>query len=617
MKNLKTILTIGLALGAVGVMGGSLFYASKKDTTIQKAEAVISAQDYVVVNTTNFWSDDYNIGDQICHGNATFFDPGRFFGTTRPLINTININEGKTGDIRSDDFNQTGEYVSFLMGGKPHIVDGHPQNFINVWSTDKGYNIASEICNDAFSDPDISCNMVFKYVQIPSEYRGKCLIYMHDGTTGSFGGITFGDLRINQTWDDVVAAFSAHIATYALSCNNEANTNAYNAVKNYYDTNAYYASLRSALAAKTSADDGFEKQNSLINWAYDRLNSTYANGDLMSIDFEGIISDNDIKEDGYFTVGMPTNKTGNYYVRAENSGVPEDAKYRIVSSEFTLSGTGFISAKLGGGTAVLELLDDDYNVLVSSATAEATGTNILRPGFQDGSQSDTFNLAESGVRLNTMSRVYLDCSQYLGERVRVALSDARTGGTWGLAYFDEVITYYANVPTFKVDVAAQGTHFLTIPDEYVGSNTTDFGKAYTFWRSYLNTVRNGKMGANYCSNLTSDDFKALLTAYNALPTASKQIVCGSVDFERVGDGTWYDIEPTIYNPNDTYNIARSIHYFGEANGVNVVVYGSNAPQMLNAVMINSTSSIIIIASFIIFACALILIVCFKRKKKAR
>ena len=613
MKNVKRILIVGLALGLVG---GGTALALRQTKNVEKAEAVIGAQYYVPVNTANFWSDQYNIGAQICQGNDTFFDPGRFYGTTRPLLNTVTINEGNTGDIRSDDFNQSGEYVSFLIGGNPNYNnEGHPQNFVNLWSTDKSFNVASEICNDAFQDPNISCNMIFKYVQVPSDYRGKCLMYIHDGTGNNFGGVTFGDLRINQTWDDVVEAFSSHIATYALSRNNQANIDAYNAVKNYYDTNAYYADLRTALAAKTSADDDFEKQNSLTNWAYDRLNSTYNDGVLASLDFESIISDVNVKQDDYFSVGMPSNKTGTYYVRAENSGLPEDAKYRIVSSEFTLSGSGFISAKLGGGTAVLQLLDENYNVLVSSATAAVEGTNILRPGFHgEANQGETFNLAETGVRLSTMSRVYLDCSAYVGDRVRVALTDARTGGNWGLAYFDEVKTYYENVPSFKVNVVSQADHYVVIPDEYVGSNTTDFGKAHAFWRSYLSLLREGNI--DYCTVRTSNDVKALLNTYKGLSENARRIVCASQDYQRIGEGTWYDVNPTIFTPEDQYNMAHSLAYLADENAIEgVVVYGnSNLINKMNVQADKALALIIVISAVVIASLAAVHFVLKKKKE---
>lgn len=615
MKKLKIILGCGLLLGVFSTSAVAIARSSHQ--TLKEAQSVISAQYYVPVNTTNFWSDQYNIADQISNGNDTFFDPGRFFGTTRPLINTVNLNEGKTGDIRSDDFNQTGEYVSFLIGGNPNYNDGHPQNFVNLWSTDKGFNVAAEVCNDAFSDPNISCNMIFKYVQVPQEYRGKCLIYIHDGTTGNFGGVTFGDLRINQTWDDVVAAYSAHIATYALSRNNQANIDAYNAVTNYYSTNSYYTALNTALAAKTSADDGFEKLNSLTNWAFDRMNSTRPDGGLISLNFEGIISDNNIKQDGYFTAGLPANKTDNYYVNADVSGVGEDCKYRLVSSEFTLSGTGLISAKLGGATAVLELLDSNYNVLETTAIAEATGSNVLNPGF---SRNDDLrhNIIANNLRFNTMSRTYLDCSEHLGKRVRVALSDARTGGEWGLAYFDEVVTYYENLPSFKLDVISQTNgeevYHGVVKDQYVGSSSTVFGQAYSFVSSFYNVMRQAGNSVSWCSVSQSTDVQNLLTAYNALPANVKTIVDASQDYtygKDVSSSNYYFSNVDV----TTYNIGQTMAYLSGYTPVNNG--GGSGTKLLSILNENNSLTWVIIIPVIIVASAMMLYFLIRRRKKAQ
>ena len=613
----RTFLALSLGLG---VLGGSLLALRANDVKFSEAQANegdLTVTDYVPINTNNFYCEGYDMGSIIRSGNETFFDPGRFFGTSRPFINTVNHYEGNTGWIRSKVFNQTGEYISFVMGGNPNFENDHPRNFVNVWSEDHAYNVGNEICNNAFVDADISCNMVFKFVQIPAQYRGRTIIYINDGTTGNFGGVTFGDLRINQTWDDVVEAFSAHLATYALSQNNAANISAYNTIKNLYETDPYYASLRTSLAAKTSADDNFEKQNGMINWAVDRLNSTYPNGDLALLNLEGIISNIDLKQDpDYFQVGMPSNMSGTHYLRPEfeSSGVYEDAKYRFVSSEFTLSGSGFISAKLGGGTAVLELVKaSDYSTLLSTATAAAEGTNILRPGFVgEANKEQTFNLADSGVRLNTMSRVYLDCHEYVGERVRVALHDARHGFGWGLAYFDDVVTYYENTPSFQVDVCRQDVHYITVPDEYSGAANTDFAKAHGFWRNYLNVVRGGKYGNNYCSSRVSDEIKALLgnDGYNGLTATAKQIVCASVDYERVGSAeNYYDKEPVIYEATDTYNIARSIQYLAEQNGVSVTVYNPSASRTVFGIADNSVETMILVIGLsivCIIACALVL-----------
>lgn len=625
----KKVLGFGIAFSLLAAGATTLAMSSQQSVKEAKAD-VLSAEHYIEANASNFYSGEYNMDNQISQGYETFFDPNRFFGTTHPFINTLNSNgrnmhEGATGDIRSHDFNQTGEYVSFLIGGNPHATGG--DNFVNLWQAEEGYNIVSGIGNDAFSDPNISCNMIFKYIQVPADARGRCLIYIHDGTTGNFGGVTFGELRINQTWDDVVESFSAHIATYKLSCNNQANIDAYNAVKNFYDTNAYYADLRTALAAKTSADDNFEKANGLTNWAYDRCGSTAPNGDLVTVNFNNIISNAVAKVDGWFEVPMPFNQTGSYFLNADSSGVAEDCKYRFVSSEFTLSGVGLISAKLGGGTAVLQLLDSNFNVLKSTST-NASGENpILNPGFYDtGVREDSFNIVVNNMRLNTMSRTYLDCAEYKNTRVRVAISDDRTGGNWGLAYFDDVVTYYESLPSFRLDKISQTQNETTyhgiVKDQYVGptgENRTTFGKAYDFVNSFYNTMRNPSNAVSFCTVSESSEVQALLTEYNGMATSApavKAIVDASQDYtygKNVTSANWYlsEVDTT------TYTIASTMTYLNGGGPAPTPAFGPiNNSKLFGLNTTESTAMIALISSVVVMALALTIYLAYTKRRKS-
>jgi hypothetical protein len=617
MKKIYKILPLGVALGLVT----SAFVATavSQKASVESAKAVLDVTDYVEMKASNIWSDQYAVGDQIRAGDYAFL--GKFYGTTRPVLDTATLNENSTGDIRTDDFNQTGEYVSFLIGGNPCGGD----NFVNLWSTDKSYNIASGITNDAFNGGTITHNMTFKYVFVPKEYRGKCLLYIHDGVGEREGqtyrGVTISDLRINQSWDDVVESFSAHIASYKLSCVTEQDTNAYTDVKAYYDSNAYYKDLRDSLALKTSADDSFEKQNGLINWAYDRVGSVNPNGDRVNINYNDIISSAVAKVDGWFEVPMPFNRTGSRFLNADSSGIAEDCKYRLVSSEFTLSGTGLISAKLGGGTAVLQLLKaSDYTVLKSTSTGNTGENPILNPGFRDtGVREDSFNIVKNDLRLNTMSRTYLDCAEYVGQRVRVALSDDRTGGNWGLAFFDEVKTYYETLPSFQLDVIAQtqndATYHGVVKDQYVGptgDKRTTFGKAFDFVSNFYSKMRNPNNAVSFCSIAQSEDVQGLLTTYNGLLPAVKTIVDASQDYtygKTVTSENWYlsEVDTT------TYTIAMTLEFI--ATGT-VSSAANNGSLLSNHNGLNTVTAIAIFASiFAVIVLAMFIVVNKKRKEQ--
>ena len=589
MKKLLSILSLGVALGAcAGLMSAKTHKAEKVS-----AEG-LGYQTYV--NIRDGWVQDYANGsndvNRLTRGRNDTFWGTRTFNAMDEFVDSIHMADGGEawrGAYRTPELvlhDNDHRYISFLFGGGPDNI------FLNVFqvSGEAGSGDRIDHVHTKFNAPNLSCNMAFFYYELPSQIQpgDHYLIYVEDGRESDYGGFTFGNVHINQTLEDVAKTFSAHKTQMKLNeYLHEDNRNAIEWILNdFYAVDSYYETVRNAEAALTNADEDFEVNHHMSMWAYDYVNST------ANIDFNYVISDVDYKQDGYFEVGMPSNKTGDLYFRAENTGIGEDQKYRLVSSEFTLSGSGFVSAKLGGGTAVLEVLDSNYNVVASSAVAEATGENKLRPGFKgEEYKEQTFNLAETGVRLNTMSRVYLDASAYIGQKVRVALSDARTGNGWGLAYFDEVKTYYATTPSFKVDVAIQADHFVVIPDEYVGSGETAFGKAHSFWRSYLSLLREGS--TNYCSARVSDDVKALLNTYKSLGEDAQRIVCASVDYQRVGEDVWYNIDPTIYASDAKYSISHSLAYLAEENGVaGVTVYESSFIASTN--FNNQTESMVIL-----------------------
>ena len=569
---------LGFALLGIAAVGASLTsIRSAKTAEIHEAKAEALVEKYIDVNTENF---DH---DLISGGNATFWNEGYFYGTNRPFINTF-LREGDTFEIRSRKWVQSGEYVSFLIGGGPHYggtdenVDsskGAPANFVNIWSETKGVNVGENICNSGFKDPTISCNMIFRYVFIPEEYRGdEFLAYIRDNSSSRFGGVTFGELKVNQTWDEVVASFSNHLATYQFSCNNTPNTNQYKAIKDFYATNDYYADLRTALAAKESADDDFEDNDALSKWAIDRLNTVDVNGNLITIDHNRIVNNAETKGDEYFKVPMPMNKTGDYFVNADTSGIAEPSKYRLVSSSFKLSGVGLISAKMGGGTAVLSLLDDDGNELASTRTAAAEGTNYLNPAFVNGSQEDSFNIMQSGIRLNTMTRVYLDCHEHLGKTVRVAISDGRTGGEWGLAYFDDVVTKYDEYPAIQAEQITQKdgetTYYGVVTDKYMGSQETTFGKAWKYVNDYYNLMRAKSNRVSWCDIKDSAEVTSLLSSYEGFDPSIKAIIDASMDYSHGKDATAEDF---YLHAIETTTIGASINYIkelkssGESNSV--------------------------------------------------
>ena len=628
MKHVKKVVALSVALALVG---GALGALALQHDQANKTEAAtnLGAVKYLAVNDTNFYKDNNSfgkggtgVGELTSGRRETFHGDRRSYNALDNFINTMaKTGEGETGWIRSNEWVHTGGYISFLMGGNSSC-------YVNIWAEPEnelpGENVVEGIHTDFYashdaynadyenglvSDFELSANMALKYFQIPDRLIGRrMIVFMEDNATGYYGGIQFGDLRVNQSLEEVARTFSTHKQQIALDAQ-LTKQNEYSAdymLNTYYADTTKYGALITAEAALNNADEGFEEYG-LTNWAYDRYNST------VDINFAGAVSSDDAKAG--FGERMPANKSGNFYFNADSSidlfNGGEDHKYRLVSNEFTLSGNGFISAKLGGGTAVLSLIDSTGAELATTRCAAAEGTNILNPVFHD--SGSVANIVENGGRFNTMTRVILDASTHLGKKVRIAISDDRTGGNWGLAYFDEIVTKYDSLPTLRVDRIQQQyndtpTYCGVVTDKYFGSLTTTFGKAYDFVQRYYAAMRNVANGASWCTIANNQTVTDLLDEYDALDSDVKALVNAAQDYDFGSAATstdWF-----LQGPANITTVEASI--IGVKSSV-----GGGSPAHFGLLGLNSDTSVeagIVVTSTVV-AISLVLFLFFVAKKR--
>ena len=617
-------LTLTVGVLALGHLTGMKNYQRVSADEVPDYQTYVPLRDGWIENTDGSETTDWGCirarNDRFWNGNGDqnhWDSQERSFNATDEFIDTIhraNGGQGWRGAYRTPNLTLKDDdhrYISFLFGG------GGDGIFINIFqvngkngSGDRIANIPTSLdTTGTFDDKDtklngpITCNMVFRYYRLPDiiEPGDQFLIYVRDGRTGDpYGGFTFGDVHINQTLEDCARSFSAHKAQMKLNeYMSDWTKNANEYVINFYNTNDYYADVRTAEAALTDANDGFEVNNRLSKWAYDANYSRKANNDLAIINYDSIYSDEGWKWGGYFYDNdgrMPANKTGNLYLTGEPSdtdghtcGLPESAKYRIVSPEFTLSGTGLISAKLGGHYAALQLLDSSFNVIAT--------TGDVNPSFVD---ADITNIAQSGARLNTMTRTYLDCGEFVGQRVHVALADTSTNGSdWNLAYFDEVITNYANNPAFQVDVFQQhigktdNFYHGYILDQYVdnGHNSV-FKEAFDFLQVYYANFRSPTNGFDIAQ--ADDDAKlAVANAYLPLSSDAKTLIGQSVDVrytEVFNEATWFNNAVNVESKVPESDIATLKTDLVTAHGTSTVTFNANGGtgSMAAVTVINTT-----------------------------
>lgn len=160
----------------------------------------------------------------------------------------------------------------------------------------------------------------------------------------------------------------------------------------------------------------------------DIQNGGFETGNLDGWTQSGAISGNPISnETTFWAEEIPFNKTGEYFFNGWNSGVAESDGYSIRSTMFKLSGSGFITFKLGGRAASLALID--------ASTGEEVAV-YENTEFNDGN----FPLIKDGCRLS-MTKYVADCSSLLGRYLYVELRDnvLAAGLSWGVAFFDDVV----------------------------------------------------------------------------------------------------------------------------------------------------------------------------------
>jgi len=132
--------------------------------------------------------------------------------------------------------------------------------------------------------------------------------------------------------------------------------------------------------------------------------------------------------------------------------------------------------------------------------------------------------------------------------------------------------------------------------------------AHAAWSTYINNVRGGKEGWNYCSDLKTQGIKAALNQIAGLSSDAKAIVCHSDDFERIGG------VPTIYSPSHEYNISRSLVYLASENNIDI---GISSSLILANIFGNNSSPIVIVTATLLAILLISTFLFFFYKKKSK
>lgn len=134
----------------------------------------------------------------------------------------------------------------------------------------------------------------------------------------------------------------------------------------------------------------------------------------------------------FWAENISYNQGGSYHFDGWGATGDEGASYVLKSNVFTLSGSGWVSFKMGGNAA-------RFKVYLADGTLVASYSNTA---FADVNFPDL----SAGCRLATMTTYFADLSQYVGQEVYVEIVDSADAQGWAVAFFDDVNCYYEEAP---------------------------------------------------------------------------------------------------------------------------------------------------------------------------
>ena len=171
------------------------------------------------------------------------------------------------------------------------------------------------------------------------------------------------------------------------------------------------------------ANGGFESGN-LAGWTV--LSDAWAK---VEGQYPGVIS-----AVSYWGEELPYNQAGEYHLDGWNTGIGEPDPWAIRSTNFTLSGSGFISVRMGGAAAAVKVF-----------TADGTLVGYYK---QTRFHDEFFPSVGQGGSWADMGTYVIDLSAYLGQELYIELHDEVIDGGWAHGFFDEVVTYYETAPDY-------------------------------------------------------------------------------------------------------------------------------------------------------------------------
>lgn len=201
---------------------------------------------------------------------------------------------------------------------------------------------------------------------------------------------------------------------------------------------------------KSLPNDLLEAKNILpgetlgIDNDYQVLNGDFETGDLTGwhyLDGSGNfinISYNDV----WWVENFSYNKQGVYFLSGWNG--EENKTGTLVSDEFILSGSGYVTFKLGGGkntnSCYIEFIDSETNEVLSRFGNDKFADLTRQYQFTN----KPIDLSKDNTYLANMVDYKADLSHYINKKLKIRIVD-NASNDWGLLFVDNFITYYESI----------------------------------------------------------------------------------------------------------------------------------------------------------------------------
>ncbi len=135
----------------------------------------------------------------------------------------------------------------------------------------------------------------------------------------------------------------------------------------------------------------------------------------------------------YWGEKLAYNQEGNFHLNGWETGIGEEKAWALRSTNFTLSGSGWISLRMGGNAAAVKVFKADGTLIGYYKANRFADVNFPFIGEGNGSWAD-------------MGTYLIDLSKFVGQELYIELHDEVINAPWAQAFFDAVTTYYETAP---------------------------------------------------------------------------------------------------------------------------------------------------------------------------